>query len=400
MESVEDLMKKMQLSAAESKRIKIGEAVAARPKAGLVQAVGKVFAERLVNAEGLGQALGRIWCPIKGVSCKDLGENQFLFTFHQATGKRRALEEGPWMFGKDLVIMVDYDESKSLDELEFAFIPMWVRVFKLPFGMMHRATGEVIGAEMGEFMEMDKEEDGSAVGRFLRIKVKWDIRKPLMRGATVVSVKEDGGETPLWCPLEYEFLPDFCYVCGLIGHTDKLCETKLKQGEPKPFSKSLRFIPEKRRGEDGGGERGTMSRLPWRSGGSGSKGSWGSGSKSSRLPSGSDGHTWRKPEVFERGKEKVGVGEEEEVTSPVKKQLPAKEGGDSARRALELTTSNILSMVELGVKGTAKAYSGDPTKREPATPMQADGNRTMQPMHVDQTGGVGDAALKGGEKVE
>jgi hypothetical protein len=49
-----------------------------------------------------------------------------LFTFHQPSGKRRALEEGPWMFGKDLVVMVDFDESKALEELVLAFIPIWV----------------------------------------------------------------------------------------------------------------------------------------------------------------------------------------------------------------------------------------------------------------------------------
>lgn len=70
------------------------------------------------------------------------------------------------MFGKDLVIMIDYDEKKTIEEMEFTFIPIWARVFKLPLGMMHQAMGEAIGGELGEFMEMDKEEDGSAVGGF------------------------------------------------------------------------------------------------------------------------------------------------------------------------------------------------------------------------------------------
>jgi hypothetical protein len=126
MDPVEEMMKGMKLTAAESKGIKVTGAGAATGTGNLVQEVGKVFAERLVNTEGLGQALGRIWCPIKGVSCKDLSKNQFLFTFHQPSGKRRALEEGPWMFGKDLVVMVDFDESKALEELVLAFIPIWV----------------------------------------------------------------------------------------------------------------------------------------------------------------------------------------------------------------------------------------------------------------------------------
>jgi hypothetical protein len=33
---------------------------------------------------------------------------------------------------------------------------------------------------------------------------------------------EEGGS--FWCPFKYKFLPNFCYVCGLLGHTDKDCD--------------------------------------------------------------------------------------------------------------------------------------------------------------------------------
>jgi hypothetical protein len=289
MESVEEMMKGMNLSAAESKGIKVTGGGSSGTVGKLMQAVGRVLAERLVNAEGLSQALGRIWCPIKGVSCKDLGENHFLFTFHQASGKRRALEDGPWMFGKDLVVMVDFDQSKALEELCFAFIPIWVRMSKLPFGMMNRAEGEAIGGEMVEFMEMDEEEDGTAVGRYLRIKIRLDIRKPLMRGVIVQVQGKDGEARPLWCPVVYEYLPDFCYTCGIIGHIDKVCEKKLSKGEVQQFSRTLRFIPEKRRMHE---ERGDRSF--WRAGGSGSRGSWGSGGRFGQQGSGSDAPSWRR----------------------------------------------------------------------------------------------------------
>jgi hypothetical protein len=49
------------------------------------------------------------------------------------------------MFGKDLVVMVDYEEEKTIEEMDFSFIPIWIRVLKLPLGMMNRATGEMIG---------------------------------------------------------------------------------------------------------------------------------------------------------------------------------------------------------------------------------------------------------------
>lgn len=161
----------------------------------------------------------------------------------------RALEDGPWMFGKDLVVMIDLDETKSNEEMEFTSIPIWVRVRKLPFGMMNKAVGEAIGSEIGSFISMDLDEDGTTLGRYLRIKVRLDIRKPLMRGVTVfLGEKED---KPAWCPVEYEFLPDFCYTCGLIGHIDKNCDIKLAHGEIQQYTKYLRCLPNKGKVGDG-----------------------------------------------------------------------------------------------------------------------------------------------------
>lgn len=190
MEAVEGMMEGMKLSADKRKGMRVEAASGLmREKTIDPHAIGKVMAEKLVNADCLAQTPGRIWCPIKGVNCKYLGENHFLFTFFQAAGKRRALDDGPWIFGKDLMVMVDVDETKSIEEMEFAFIQIWVRAMKWPFGMMNKVVGEAIGADIGSFVCMDLDDDGTAVGRYLRIKVRLDIRKPLMRGSSFLWEK-------------------------------------------------------------------------------------------------------------------------------------------------------------------------------------------------------------------
>jgi hypothetical protein len=122
--------------------------------------------------------------------------------------------------------MEEFDADKNTDDYAFDKIPIWVRIFKLPLGMMNRATGENIGEQIGEYVETDGVENGLAMGRYLRVKGKLVISKPLMRG-TMVEVGE-GGKVK-WCPFEYEFLPDFCFICEIIGHTDRECSIKLKK---------------------------------------------------------------------------------------------------------------------------------------------------------------------------
>ncbi|XP_073360072.1 uncharacterized protein [Aegilops tauschii subsp. strangulata] len=200
------------------------------------------MSERPAHPDAICLSLGKCWCPLKGVDCKELDENIFLFTFKQESGKRKALEDGPWMFDNDLVVMVDYVPSKRIEQYVFDEVPVWFRVFGLPLGKMEEEMAEEIGNLVGKYMEMDSGVDGSAVGRFLRIKVRMPINKPIMRGVALDEESEsdeeigrkhegDKDKERSFCHFEYEYLPDFRYICGIIGHVDKACSTKLKKGE-------------------------------------------------------------------------------------------------------------------------------------------------------------------------
>jgi hypothetical protein len=114
---------------------------------------------------------------------------------------------------------------------------MWIRVFRLPIGMMNVEIGEEIGTKVGKTIEMDMDEGGLAIGKFLHIEVQFDIRKPLLRGVTM-EVGADGRTQ--WCPLEYEFLPNFSYSCGLLGHVDLECPSGRWKEKKKPFGPDLR----------------------------------------------------------------------------------------------------------------------------------------------------------------
>jgi len=251
--------------------------------------MGKLFSSKSGYAYGLAQTVGRIWCPREGIRCKELGNNLFLFTFLQPGGKRRAITGGPWDFGGDLLIVVDFDESKKLKELEFISVPVWIRVFDLPLGLMNEETARIIGNKVGRFMEVDKDEDGMAVGEFLRIKVILDIRKPLFRGITI--------EGEGWCNIKYEFLPNFCYVCGHLGHVEKECDEGDWQEERRQFGDWLRVNPSrKKEGEgrwmDAGSSGGSLQLRKDGSGGR-SSGQRGSGSVEASGKSVGGGRTIR-----------------------------------------------------------------------------------------------------------
>jgi hypothetical protein len=42
----------------------------------------------------------------------------------QPLGKKKAVESGPWMFDKNLLVMEEFDAGKNVDEYEFNKIPI------------------------------------------------------------------------------------------------------------------------------------------------------------------------------------------------------------------------------------------------------------------------------------
>lgn len=250
---LEKAMRKLDLSAVEKRGIKIGKMKGLMEEEDHWQVVGKVMSDRSISVESIHQTLGKIWCGDKGMVIKDVGDNKFIFSFNHPMGKKRALEDGPWTANHSLMVLVAFDARKDLEAVEFTHVPIWIRVSKIPMGMMNREVAEIIGNEIGCFMDVDVEENGTAVGRFLRVKVKIDIRVPLMRGVTIELDEEDGESR--WCPVEYEFLPDFCYCCGVIGHMDWQCPKPVPVKE-RQYGRWLRVVPPRRRfSEDVGGKR-------------------------------------------------------------------------------------------------------------------------------------------------
>ncbi|XBI65021.1 hypothetical protein VPH35_044989 [Triticum aestivum] len=234
-DAVEGKLRNLKLSKAEKKGIRISNQFTCSSIAGKLKAVGKLLSDRPSRAEHVARTLREVWCPFTGVDCKELGRNRFLFSFHDEAGKGKALNNGPWSFNKELLY-------------QFKKIPIWVRAYDVPLGVMSRETGELIGERVGKVLDVDLDENDSAMGEYMRIKVLIDITILLMRVFTLIidgeeeheqeremeeeenDAEKNKKETTKIITFKYEHLPDFCYNCGIIGHSEKACPTKGVKG--------------------------------------------------------------------------------------------------------------------------------------------------------------------------
>lgn len=117
---------------------------------------------------------------------------------------------------------------------------------------MSEAVGHQLGNFFGEFMEYDVKNNTSIWRESMRVKIRLDVRKPLKRKKKIK--RKDGSEFVVMC--KYERLGDFCFVCGLVSHTERFCRRSLDsrgEDENREWGAWLRAPP--RRGAGQGGSK-------------------------------------------------------------------------------------------------------------------------------------------------
>ena len=104
---------------------------------------------------------------------------------------------------------------------------------------MTKTIGRNIGDSMGGCIQVDVDSQGNSKGSYLRIRVMIDAKKPLRRG---IKLRIKGDQDPQWFPIQYERVPNFCYLCGLLGHVMEDCEKYEEEGDitDTPFGNWLR----------------------------------------------------------------------------------------------------------------------------------------------------------------
>ncbi|KAK2993812.1 hypothetical protein RJ640_027690 [Escallonia rubra] len=163
----------------------------------------------------------------RNVEIKQVGDNLFLIQFQNHGDKTRVLEGCPWAFEKSLIIIKEYEGDIQPSKIDLHWCPFWIHVINLPFNRMDRDTGELISKKVGRFLRVDLNEYETGWGKSLRIRTLIDTRKPLMRGVLV----NGNGTDQLLVGIKYERLPNFCFHCGCLGHTENDCDARYHQNQ-------------------------------------------------------------------------------------------------------------------------------------------------------------------------
>jgi HAMP domain-containing protein len=99
-------------------------------------------------------------------------------------------------------------------------LDIWLQVHNLPFGFIQPKVGQAVGRFLGELKEYDHR--NTVHSTYMRLKVRINVTNPLQKSWKVRA--NEGNFVEIL--FKYEKLGIFCFLCGVLGHTDKDC-TKL-----------------------------------------------------------------------------------------------------------------------------------------------------------------------------
>lgn len=140
-----------------------------------------------------------------------------MFKFFHEVDVKRVLEDGPRAYENNMLILKRLGPSETRQEVVLNMAEMWLQAHNLPNSYFMESVASAIGSTLGTFMHADKKNFEGSWKSFMRIRVQLDITKPVRRR---LKMKKAGGE-PFWVDFKYEQLANFCFLCGVIGHTEK-----------------------------------------------------------------------------------------------------------------------------------------------------------------------------------
>lgn len=126
---------------------------------------------------------------------------------------------GPWTFDSAMLALEPVADYEDPAKVPLWHVNIWIQIHDLPMGYMTEAIGKALRNFFGEFLEYDTKNNTSIWRECMRLRIRLDVRKPLKRKKKII--KKDGKEFTVTC--KYERLGEFCFLCGLVSHTDRFC---------------------------------------------------------------------------------------------------------------------------------------------------------------------------------
>jgi hypothetical protein len=176
-------------------------------------AIARVFTDSEYSSFWFFKNMRSAWDLAQQVETRSLDPNLHTFQFKCLGDWERVMQGGPWNFRGNPVLIEKYDGFTKPSTIELYHFDIWIQIHDLPLG--YAPMLKSLASKVGDFVASEGVVNAFE-GNFYRVRVRLDVRKPLK--IVVSMVREKKRELFF---VKYEKLPNWCQVCGHLGHEYK-----------------------------------------------------------------------------------------------------------------------------------------------------------------------------------
>lgn len=181
--------------------------------------MGKFLTGKNINYSAMQNVMAGLWRPNEGMEVYEMGGFRYSFVFFHKLDLQKVIEGGPWSFEQAMLVYHQIREGEDPTAVPLKNVEMWVQIYDIPRGFLSENILKSVGSAIGEYIKSDPGTFEGGWKPYVRIRVFLNVEKPLKRR---LKIKREG-DSWCWLNFKYERLGMFCFVCGIIGHTERDC---------------------------------------------------------------------------------------------------------------------------------------------------------------------------------
>lgn len=185
----------------------------APPEATRWMAVARVHIDKPYSQAWFFKNMRAAWDLAHDVKFRPLEDNLYTLQLFCLGDWERVMQEGPWNFRGNAVVIAPYDGVTKPSLVKLDTIDIWIQIHDVPDKYAHLVPA--LAAKVGEVLFAEPITQDFA-GNFYRVWIRINVYKPLKNAVSMIrDLKHQ------ICKVKYERLPDWCAVCGHLGHVYK-----------------------------------------------------------------------------------------------------------------------------------------------------------------------------------
>ncbi|XP_023640390.1 uncharacterized protein LOC111831096 [Capsella rubella] len=185
--------------------------------------IGRLLNPKCQSMSSLVFNMPRKWQKIGRVRGVALSSERFQFIFSSEHDLVEVLEKGFQTYNEWGLAMERWSEHPSVESLQF--VSLWVQIKNIPLNYYTKQAITLLGELVGQVLEVVFDPDKPQNKDYVRVKVKFDVSKPL-RKSKIINLPKGLTSTIFYF---YEKVQKRCYNCQRMTHVQEECPLVLKK---------------------------------------------------------------------------------------------------------------------------------------------------------------------------